>query len=335
MLNLHNPLEHNSHDFVDFCRCAILSGSIKQIFSFPKSINTAHTMDEDEEFLHAANENDADNNNEEDIYDRNDEKEENLSHYPLITAVVAGDLTSVKSLLEQAVEKNTVTNWGRTALWYAAWDGNLEIMHLLLDYGADKEKTNKKPGKTPLYIASYKGHLPIVQLLLEQGADMEKADCYGNTPLIVASWKGHIEVARYLLEQGVDRDKASSNGWTPLHTAAFHGHLELSKLLMVYGADLNTEDEDGNLPIDMGYLNTEEIQQAIRDEPRRRMDHGHKRATEQDRHPNAIASASAQQEEEEEVEPSTKKPRLNEGEAEEGKVAEEDEDSEPSDEEDD
>ena len=283
-------------------------------------------MDEDEEFLHAANENDADNNNEEDIYDRNDEKEENLSHYPLITAVVAGDLTSVKSLLEQGVEKNTVTNWGRTALWYAAWDGNLEIMHLLLDYGADKEKTNKKPGKTPLYIASYKGHLPIVQLLLEQGADMEKADCYGNTPLIVASWKGHIEVARYLLEQGVDRDKASSNGWTPLHTAAFHGHLELSKLLMVYGADLNTEDEDGNLPIDMGYLNTEAIKQAIRDEPRRRIDEAPgKRATEQDRHPDTATSASEQGEEvEAEEEQSLKQPAV------EGEVADEDQDSEPS-----
>ena len=66
------------------------------------------------------------------------------------------------------------------------------------------------------------------------------------------------------------------------------------------------------------------------------MEHGHKRATEQDRHPNAAVSASAQ--EDEEVEQSNKRPRLDEGaaEAEETKVAEEDEDSEPSgDEEDD
>jgi len=65
-----------------------------------------------------------------------------------------------------------------------------------------------------------------------------------------------------------------------------------------------------------------------------------KRATEQDRHPNAVTSASAQQEEEEndeDDEPSNKKQRLDEGTEveEEGKVAEEDEDSEPSDEEDD
>ena len=107
-------------------------------------------------------------------------------------------------------------------------------------------------------------------------------------------------------------------------------------LLMSFGADLNTRDIYGLLPIDVA--RTEEIKQAIRDEPRRCMDHGHKRATEQDRHPNAATSASAQQEEDEEGEmeqQSNKRPRLDEGatvvaEEEEIKVAEEDEESEPS-----
>ena len=105
-------------------------------------------------------------------------------------------------------------------------------------------------------------------------------------------------------------------------------------LLMSYGADLNARNNYRELPIDVA--RTEEIKQAIRDEPRRRMDHGHKRATEQDRHPNAAAaSASAQQEEEkgdDEDEQSNKRPRLDEGVVadKETKVAEEDEDSEPS-----
>ena len=130
-------------------------------------------------------------------------------------------------------------------------------------------------------------------------------------------------MVRYLLEQGANRDNTSREGWTPLHIAAEKGHLETAKLLMVYGADLNAKGENGQLPI-------EEIKQAIRDEPRRRMDHGHKRATEQDRHPDAAISASAhQKEEDQEVdEPSNKKPRIDEG-AEAADVAEEDEDSEP------
>ena len=98
---------------------------------------------------------------------------------------------------------------------------------------------------------------------------------------------------------------------------------------MVYGADLNARNNRGELPIDVA--RTEEMKQAIRDEPRRRMDHGYKRATEQDRHPNAAASANAQQEDEDEGDvQSNKQPRLDNVEAEEGKVTEEDEDSEPS-----
>ena len=54
-------------------------------------------------------------------------------------------------------------------------------------------------------------------------------------------------------------------------------------LLMSYGADLNARTNRGQLPIDVA--RTEEMKQIIRDEPRRCMDHSHKRATEHDSHP--------------------------------------------------
>ena len=102
---------------------------------------------------------------------------------------------------------------------------------------------------------------------------------------------------------------------------------------MSYGADFNARTNDGHLPIDIA--RSEEIIQAIRDEPRRRMDHGHKRATEHDINPNTATSHFAQEEDEEKEEEaqSNKKPRLDNFvvEAEEDKVAEEDEESELSD----
>ena len=175
---------------------------------------------------------------------------------------------------------------------------------------------------------------------------MENTSCSGLSPLYIACCygrlDGRLDVARYLLEQGADRDKATPYGWTPLHTAALSGHLETAKLLMVYGANLNARTNNNNrgvynnlLPIDMA--RTEEVKQAIRDEPRRRMEEAPgKRATEQDRHPNAVTSASSQQEKVEE-EQSNKRPRVDEGAVVgvETKVAEEDEDSEPSSDEDD
>ena len=224
-------------------------------------------------------------------------------------------------------------------LYDAALVGDLERVTLLVvEQGVDKNQVGGEYGETLLSAAVGNDHFAVVQYLVEQGADMDKADNKGDhlTPLHYATALGHLELVRYLLEQGADRDKSVIGGWTSLHYAAANSErLEIAKLLMSYGADLNAKDNDGDLPIDFAL--TEEIKQAIRDEPRRRMDHGHKRATEQDRHPNSATSASAQQKEEEveEEEQSSKKPRLDIGVAEEGKVAEEDEDSEPSDEEDD
>ena len=175
-----------------------------------------------------------------------------------------------------------------------------------------------------------------MQYLVEQGSSLDKASNNGNTPLIAAVWYGRLEIARYLLEQGADRDKPDNNGWTPLHYAAKLGHLETVMLLMIYWADLNARTNSGQLPID--FAATEEIKQAIRDEPRRRMDEAPgKRATEQDRHPSAATSASAQDEEVEGEGQNNKKPRLDErtgAVTEETKVAEEDEDIEPSSDED-
>ena len=188
-------------------------------------------------------------------------------------------------------------------MYAAAVAGDLEQVTLLVEQGEDKNQGGGGYDDTPLSIAARGGYLDVVRYLVEQGADMEKADSYGRTPLINASFDGQLEATRYLLEQGANRDKADNNGATSLHYAACHGHLEIVKLLMVYGADLKAEDNYNQLPIDMGYLNNEEIKQAIRDEPRRRLDEAPgKRAIEQDRHPNAATSAFAQRQEEDEEE---------------------------------
>ena len=222
-----------------------------------------------------------------------------------------------------------------TDFYDAAKKGALEQIILLVEQGVDVNQTGGKYEQTALSAAATNNHFAVVQYLVEQGADMEKDDMYGCTPLLYACDYNCFEVAVFLLEQGADRDKADDEGMTPLHCAAQGGHLETAKLLMVYGADFNARDSGGRLPIGMPGC-TKSIKQAIRDEPRRRMDEAPgKRATEEDRHPNTASSASAQLEDEDDDEPNSTKPRLDEkAETEEGKVAAEDEDSEPSDEED-
>ena len=181
-----------------------------------------------------------------------------------------------------------------------------------------------------LYDAAKASDQKRVQELVGQGADLEQTGGYlERTPLIFACCNDHLEVVRYLLEQGAKSDKTDKEGMTSLHIAAFNGNLEIVKLLMIYGADLNARTNRGQLPIDFA---NEAIRQASRDEPERRRDQQpRKRCIEEDRQPNVATSASTQHHDDDEWEQGDKQP----AELEVGKVADEDQDSEPSSDEDD
>ena len=309
-------------------------------------------MSEAAGFLHAADEIEegeedetfSEAGSEIDYEDGDDYLEEEIVSSPLIAAVIAGNLAIAQRLLEEGADKNESTNWGRTVMYHAARRGHFKCVRLLLEQGADKDEADIN-GETPLYAATQFGHLSVVRLLVQQGADMEKRGDFGS-PLHVAATSGRLKTVRYYLEQGADRDKVMSlfNKFTPLHLACINGRLDVVKLLMVYGADLNARTWRGELPIDTA--GNEEIAQAIRDEPRRRMDEAPgKRATEEVRHPTDKSNKRQRDDEHnesatengdiEETEPSSKRRNLEEREAVEGKVAEKDEDSEPSDGEDD
>ena len=219
-----------------------------------------------------------------------------------------------------------------TELYYAALAGNLGRVTLLVEQGVDKNQVGGNYGDTALSAAADNNCFAVMQYLVEQGADMNKHNTKGANlaPLHYASSRGHLEVVRYLLEQGAERDKADTYGRTPLHLAADSGHLETVKLLMVYGADLDAGTKWGQLPVDIAA--NEEVKQAIRDEPRRRIDEAPgKRCTVDDRLPDAALPASVQQKKEEAEEQSKLPAEVKDLD---GKIAEEDEDSEPSDEED-
>ena len=239
---------------------------------------------------------------------------------PVYAASLNGHLDVVRYLVEKwSLQKDKAARDGSTPLIIASKYGHLGVVRYLLEKGV-KDRT-LKDGMTGFLYAVQEGHVDVVRCLAEQGADIEKADESGWTPLIYASLHGQLDVVSYLLEQGANRDKADNALWTPLHCAAYCGHLEVAKLLMVYGADLNARTSKGELPIDFAFREHEGIVQAILDEPKRRMDAAPgKRATEQDQHPNADTSASAQGEE---TQPSERV-------LPEGELADEDEDSEPS-----
>ncbi len=86
--------------------------------------------------------------------------------------------------------------------WKAAKAGDVETIQQALDVGVDVDaKTNY--GATALAFAAERGHLNVVKILIEAGADVNNQDTfYGATPATWASFNGHTEVAEFLKEHG-------------------------------------------------------------------------------------------------------------------------------------
>ena len=65
---------------------------------------------------------------------------------------------------------------------------------------------------TPLYIAAQNGHLDVVHHLVEVGADKDQAKNQGATPVHIAGQNGHLDVVHHLVEVGADKDQADNQG---------------------------------------------------------------------------------------------------------------------------
>lgn len=76
--------------------------------------------------------------------------EEDTGRTPLHNAVSAGDIDSVRTLVEGGADPNTLCNHGDSALLLAAWGGKTEVVEYLLDHGADARIRSKtSPARLP------------------------------------------------------------------------------------------------------------------------------------------------------------------------------------------
>ena len=140
---------------------------------------------------------------------------------PLHVASLLGHSDVVRLLLEANADKDKATDVvGRTPLHMASRQGHLEVVRPVA-----------RDDETPLCAASDVGHVDVVRVLLEARADKDKARRGGATPLFVASKIGHLEVVRLLLEAKADKDKGTHDGLTPVSIASYRNHLEVVRLL--------------------------------------------------------------------------------------------------------
>ena len=135
-----------------------------------------------------------------------------------------------------------------TPLHFAVRNGDIEIVKMLLDRGADVDAINLY-NVTPLHIAVESKKVEIVELLLNHGACVNARNCNSSTPLLLAAKEDSEEIVKLLLKHGADVNSAytctSSEGYTPLCLAVKGGHEKVVQLLLECGANVDAQDNDG------------------------------------------------------------------------------------------
>ncbi|CAH1059861.1 ankyrin repeat domain-containing protein [Paenibacillus pseudetheri] len=95
---------------------------------------------------------------------------------------------------------------------------------------------------TPLQICCKNGNLDIVKLLIEAGADKEIKDVGRQTPLSIAITNNHYDITKYLIEEGADIHSKGHNNLQPIHFACALGSRKIIELLLSRGVDINQVD---------------------------------------------------------------------------------------------
>jgi len=127
--------------------------------------------------------------------------------------------------------------------------GDVALAAEWLDAGLSADFEGSAIG-TGLMIAAWEGNLPMMELFVERGADINKVNAYGEQALLHAAWKGHLGAVRWLLEHGARADRPGRE-WSALHYAAFAGHGEVVAYLLERGANIDALSTNGSTPLMM------------------------------------------------------------------------------------
>ncbi|CAN0033071.1 unnamed protein product [Laminaria digitata] len=161
---------------------------------------------------------------------------------PLHEAVVRGHVEIVRALLANGARRNARTTMakcrsvqpgdgklasehavgGHVPLHFAARSGQAEVVHALVDAGANVNILGGNRAETPLHVATRHGHTAVMLALLHRGADINAGDADNRTALHAAV---SVQALDFLLVAGADRNGRATHCAPPLPTETPLGRL--------------------------------------------------------------------------------------------------------------
>jgi ankyrin repeat protein len=162
---------------------------------------------------------------------------------PLHFACARGLDDIVHAMMDAGADLETQTWPGHSPLFVAASAGNLTTLRLLVEQGGANTHAESAAGQTALFGCT--SHMAIVKYLVGKGARVEHRDHHGATALHHAGLHGHHAAAKVLLQHGARSLHANAvydclddfrtgsryRQGTPAGVARQKGHFKVAKLI--------------------------------------------------------------------------------------------------------
>ena len=156
---------------------------------------------------------------------------------------------------------NTACSEGQTPLIYAASNGHVDTVRLLISARAETDIRDKLDETALSYGLAY-GHTPVVEELAGNDTVDDMSETI-QTLLFKAVKMGSYAGATRLLDNGADVDGRDPKGFTPLTIAIIKEDEDMVRLLLKNGARPYTTDDDGYTPYYHSIFKSDHILKAI------------------------------------------------------------------------
>ena len=102
-----------------------------------------------------------------------------------------------------------------------------------------------KSGRTPFYEAVESGDLGVVSLMLDAGANVNDRDNEGIPAIVAAAALGHGGVVKELIKLNADVNILGPQDFTCLHEAVIEDRIDIVHLLLDNSANIDAQNQDG------------------------------------------------------------------------------------------
>jgi len=151
--------------------------------------------------------------------------------------------------LQNGTSVNTTTLHGQTPLHQSTTLPNIDIISLLIKYGAFLNAQDDE-GDTPLHWAVREGRIDIATILLNNGISVNVANDDNETALHLAASLGEEQFVELLVKNNALIDEKDVEACTSLHLAcSLIENEKLVKFLVDQGANVNAKDCCGRTPL--------------------------------------------------------------------------------------